>query len=183
MNLFLTDGDLISCVRDVVDSFRVSGNISISIYFISSLEQYITRFDRDKMERILLNLMSNAVKFTPKEGKISLEVEQAADQSVLIRVTDTGIGMSREESEKIFDRFFQGNIQDDVLNQGNGIGLSITKEFVRLHDGTIRVESESGKGSVFTMLFPFKPLLSLSIPPTTEMPDAATVVTNEKLCW
>ncbi|MHA4844575.1 hybrid sensor histidine kinase/response regulator [Flavitalea antarctica] len=163
LNLFLSDGDLIACIHDVADSFRDIWDAKhIEFTYKSDLQQYITRFDRDKMERILLNLMSNAVKFTPDEGKISLEVEQDTDQSVLIRVRDTGIGMSPEESSKVFDRFFQAKTKEDVLSQGSGIGLSITREFVRLHGGTIKVESEPGKGSVFTMLFPFKPLQVVS---------------------
>src|SRR6185369_9966894 len=76
------------------------------------------------------------------------------EQFVEIKVKDTGIGIPKEDQDKIFERFFQHNIPGSVINQGSGIGLAITKEFIRLHHGTIAVESEPDKGTCFTVLLP-----------------------------
>jgi DNA-binding response OmpR family regulator/anti-sigma regulatory factor (Ser/Thr protein kinase) len=112
------------------------------------------------MERILFNLLSNAFKFTPKGGEVRVEMSSRADQQqqqcLLIRISDSGIGIPAEYREKIFERFFQGDTDSSVLNQGSGIGLSIAKEFVQMHNGLISVESEPGKGSTFCISLPFR---------------------------
>lgn len=155
LNLNLGSGDIISFIRDIAESFKDAAEAKqINYNFSTSISECTTLFDRDKIERLLFNLLSNAFKFTPKDGKISLEVQQAIDSNLKITVTDSGIGMSPEVRDKIFDRFFQAIENNGVLNQGNGIGLSIAKEFVRLHGGTIDVESTPGRGSTFTVMLP-----------------------------
>jgi DNA-binding response OmpR family regulator len=144
--------------KEVADSFRdMAERKKINFTFKSTLNHFYTAFDRDKIERILFNLLGNAFKFTPKDGHVSLEIHQALPSGdLLIIIADTGIGMSAEEQQRIFERFFQGDAHAGIMNQGSGIGLSITKEFVRLHGGTIHVESTSGKGSVFTVQLPLE---------------------------
>lgn len=155
--LNLSKGDIVLFVRDIADSFKdISEARQIHFSFSSSLEHYPTLFDRDKMERVLFNLLSNAFKFTPKGGKIELRMEKAVDGNLKILVRDNGVGMSKEVQDKIFDRFFQANQDNGPLNQGSGIGLSIAKEFVRLHGGMISVESTEGKGSLFSLVLPFE---------------------------
>lgn len=157
LKLNLTKGDVVLFVRDIADSFKdISEARQIGFNFSSSLEHYPTLFDREKMERVLFNLISNAFKFTPKGGKIDLTIEKGVDGNLKIFVRDNGVGMSKEEQDKIFDRFFQANQNTGLLNQGNGIGLSIAKEFVRLHGGMITVESTTGKGSLFSLILPFE---------------------------
>ena len=159
LKLNLSEGDLVSFVRDVGDSFKdISDRKHINYAFTSSLTHFYTSFDRDKIERILFNLLSNAFKFTKVDGKIWLKVEQDIDSGIRIIISDTGVGMTREVQEKIFERFFQGDANTSIMNQGSGIGLSITKEFVTLHGGTIHVESIQGKGTVFTIQLPCKPI-------------------------
>lgn len=159
LKLNLTDGDLISFVKDVGDSFKdISERKYINFAFSSSLSHYYTSFDKDKIERVLFNLLSNAFKFTKEEGKISLRIEQDSVSGIKIIVADNGIGMDSEIHEKIFDRFYQENTNANILNQGNGIGLSITREFVKLHRGSIDVESIPGKGSSFIVQLPCKPV-------------------------
>ena len=134
----------------------------ISYLFDSEIESLFTRFDHDKIERVLFNLLSNAFKFTPSGGHISVFVSTAVvtagsvDQLLEIKVMDTGIGISKEKQEKIFERFFQDNLPEGLVNQGSGIGLSISKEFVKMHGGDIVVESEPGNGSCFTISLPVK---------------------------
>jgi signal transduction histidine kinase/ligand-binding sensor domain-containing protein/AraC-like DNA-binding protein/ActR/RegA family two-component response regulator len=159
LKLNLSEGDLVSFIRDVGDSFKdISERKHINFAFTSFVSHFYTRFDRDKIERILFNLLSNAFKFTRADGRIWVSIEQDHEQGVRIVISDTGIGMGSDVREKIFERFFQGDANTAIMNQGSGIGLSITKEFVALHGGTIEVESIQGKGSIFTVRLPCKPI-------------------------
>jgi signal transduction histidine kinase/ligand-binding sensor domain-containing protein len=153
-------GDIIAFIREVVESFKdLADRRHIEFPFHSTLDSYYTDFDKDKIERLLFNLLSNAFKFTGRDGQVSLEVRKEADSGdIVILVSDNGIGMSQDEQARIFDRFFQGETHPGVMNQGSGIGLSITREFVRLHGGTIAVNSRYGKGSVFTVRLPLEEL-------------------------
>lgn len=105
--------------------------------------------------------LSNAFKFTLEGGKICLELKNmdntlnSSKTWVSIEVSDTGIGIPEDRKEKIFKLFFQNTTVASILNQGTGIGLSITKEFVKMHGGTIDVESEPGKGTTFIIRLPF----------------------------
>ncbi|HTI89460.1 MAG TPA: two-component regulator propeller domain-containing protein [Puia sp.] len=158
LRLNKTEGDIIPFIKETAESFRdIAERKQIHFTFRSGPDSYYTAFDRDKIERILFNLLGNAFKFTGEDGRISLEIKQAhSSKEIMILISDTGIGMSAEEQGRIFDRFFQGNVHASVMNQGSGIGLSITREFVQLHGGTIGVQSEPGKGSVFTICLPLE---------------------------
>ncbi|MGH7457850.1 MAG: ATP-binding protein [Longimicrobiaceae bacterium] len=111
--------------------------------------------DRTKVKQILLNLLSNAVKFTP-EGKISVGARPDGDEAVEITVSDTGIGISEQNRDKIFEDFRQVDQSSTREYGGTGLGLSITKKLLELLDGTIWVESEEGKGSTFFVRLPLK---------------------------
>lgn len=155
----LTEGDIVFFIGEVVESFKdISERRQINFSFTSALSRFYTAFDRDKIERILFNLLSNAFKFTPKGGQISLSIDHNPASGLMIVVADTGVGMTPEVQEKIFTRFFQGDGNPAILNQGSGIGLSITLEFVKMHGGTVSVESIPGKGSVFTVQLPLEPV-------------------------
>ena len=162
LKLHLAEGELVAFVREVADSFRdISERKKIEFVFSSGLGELHTRFDHDKIERILFNLLSNAFKFTFEGGTISLVLEIIENREepfttwVSFKVNDTGIGIAEEQKEKIFERFFQSNTATSILNQGTGIGLSITREFVKMQGGEILVESEPGKGSSFIVQLPF----------------------------
>jgi signal transduction histidine kinase/DNA-binding response OmpR family regulator/ligand-binding sensor domain-containing protein len=161
LKLHASEGELVSFVKEVSDSFKdLSERKKIDFVFHSYIDQLYTLFDHDKLERILFNLLSNAFKFTLEGGAISLELEEkdTSDSSqkwIAIKVRDSGIGIPEDKKEQIFERFFQNPTAAAILNQGTGIGLSITKEFVTMHGGTIDVESEPGKGTTFTILLPF----------------------------
>jgi signal transduction histidine kinase/ligand-binding sensor domain-containing protein/DNA-binding response OmpR family regulator len=165
LRLQASEGELVGFVKEVSDSFKdLSERKKIDFAFESRIDQLHTLFDHDKIERILFNLLSNAFKFTLEGGQIRLLLERedkASDPSktwVSIKVSDTGIGIPADKKEKIFERFFQSPTAATILNQGTGIGLSITKEFVKMHGGNIEVESEQGKGTTFTIHLPFVPL-------------------------
>lgn len=149
--------DLIDFIKDTLDSFKdLSETKKITLECFTEVKEYYTFFDADKIERVLFNLLSNAFKFTNEGGKVSLLVNSVSDDSVTIKVSDTGIGIPKEMHNLIFMRFFQNNGDETVLNQGSGIGLSITKEFVKMHGGEISVKSEPNDGSTFIISLPFK---------------------------
>lgn len=151
-------GNLVSFVQDVVESFKdLADRRHINFHFETDLKSYYTSFDRDKIERILFNLLSNAFKFTGRDGEVTMRFNRNDNSDgVVITIIDNGIGMSEEEQNRIFDRFFQGETHPGVMNQGSGIGLSISREFVRLHGGTIEVNSAYGKGSEFFVKLPLQ---------------------------
>jgi signal transduction histidine kinase len=111
--------------------------------------------DERKIKQILVNLLSNAVKFTPEGGRIKVEAA-LGDSAVIISVTDTGIGIAREDHEAIFEEFRQVGTNYAQKREGTGLGLSLTRRFVEMHGGKIWVESEPGKGSKFTFTLPMK---------------------------
>ncbi|HYF69805.1 MAG TPA: two-component regulator propeller domain-containing protein [Ohtaekwangia sp.] len=155
-----SEGDIISFVKETVFSFSdLSEKKNIKLEFSTPIPHLETIFDQDKLEKILFNLLSNAFKFTPEQGlvKVGLEmVQKDNEQWLQIKVADTGIGIPEDKREKVFERFFQSDLPRSMVNQGSGIGLSITKEFVKTHRGTITLESEVGKGSCFTVMLPVK---------------------------
>jgi len=155
----LRRNDIVPFIRDACDSFSdLSQRKRIRFTFDSAISHLLVNFDTDKMERILFNLLSNAFKFTPEGGEVTLQLSCGSDDSqqnwLYIKVFDTGIGISPENHEKIFDRFFQDEADASVLNQGSGIGLSIVREFVQMHGGFITVGANRDKGSVFTVGLP-----------------------------
>jgi signal transduction histidine kinase/ligand-binding sensor domain-containing protein/DNA-binding response OmpR family regulator len=162
LKLSLRKGEIVEFIREVAYSFNdLAQQHHIDYLFESEVISLHTKFDHDKIERILFNLLSNAFKFTPSGGNISVFLSMAGKdksngetQLLEIKVVDTGIGISEEKQEKIFDRFFQVDMPESVLNQGSGIGLSITHEFVKMHNGEISVESEPGNGSTFIVRLP-----------------------------
>lgn len=179
-----TEGDLVQFIEEVGDSFKdLSDRKQVSFEMVSRLERYYTRFDHDKLERILFNLLSNAFKFTLPGGRIQLVVEEAhtiaADSRnwISIKVCDSGIGIPADKKEKVFETFYQAITPTHILNQGSGIGLSITKEFVIMHGGTISVDSEHGKGTTFTILLPLDPL---DVPKPQTFPIGETAILSEE---
>src|SRR5207344_2735204 len=109
--------------------------------------------DERKVKQVLVNLLSNAVKFTPEGGQIKVEAT-LGDSAVIVSVTDTGIGIAREDQEVIFEEFRQVGSNYAQKREGTGLGLALTRKFVELHGGKIWVESEVGKGSTFTFTLP-----------------------------
>jgi signal transduction histidine kinase/ligand-binding sensor domain-containing protein/AraC-like DNA-binding protein len=154
-------GDILKFIREISFSFiDLAERKNISFTYQSDNDSLLTSFDHDKIERILFNLLSNAFKFTPANGAVGVTVatESAGNNATIsIKVKDTGIGIAPDKLEKIFERFFQSDVPDTILNQGSGIGLAITQEFVRMHRGQLTVESRLNEGSCFTISLPFTP--------------------------
>lgn len=152
--------DIVSFCREILSLFADQARRNdIDFRFFSERETCPLWVDAEKIEAVLFNLLSNAFKFTPIGGKIevALDVSESQPQfkeGVLeIRVSDSGIGFSNEEKQRIFERFYQSD-EGRKLAASSGIGLTIAAEYVKLHKGTIDVNSSPGKGSVFLIRLP-----------------------------
>jgi signal transduction histidine kinase len=110
--------------------------------------------DRDKMNQVLMNLIGNAIKFTPAEGRVTVTASTTVNGNIQVAVSDTGPGISSEENERIFDKFYQIAAAGDGKPKGTGLGLAICKALVELHGGRIWVESEMNRGSTFYFTLP-----------------------------
>lgn len=117
------------------------------------IEEKIIQCDAYEIERCIVNLVSNAIKFTHSGGTIEVTIKEI-DDAVIISVKDDGIGIDKENIEFIFDRFNQVIDLNNEVKGGSGLGLTITKQIIELHKGSIRVESEIGKGSNFIITLP-----------------------------
>jgi len=106
--------------------------------------------DKSKLTQVVYNLIDNAIKYTPRAGRVRVEMTRSGKR-VFIRVSDTGIGIPEEDQKHIFDRFYRVDKARSRETGGTGLGLSIVKQIVMLHNGTISVSSEVGKGSTFTV--------------------------------
>lgn len=160
LKVHMEEGEIISFIKEIAYSFNDIGEKkNISFVFDTEIDELNCEFDHDKIERILFNILSNAFKFTPSGGHVSIllnttEAEEPFKHNLQIKVMDTGMGIPAEKTNRIFDPFFQNDIPGSMVNQGSGIGLSITKEFVRLHNGEITVESVLNEGSCFIVVIP-----------------------------
>ena len=150
--------NLVSIVRGIFYSFSaLAKSKKISLKFFSVKDEILTWIDRDKIEKILNNLMSNAFKFTPENGTISIEIINTTIDYIdysTVSIKDSGIGIPDDKIDKIFDRFFQIDDSSKRAYSGSGIGLSLVKELVDLHKWKIFVESKIGVGTEFILQIP-----------------------------
>jgi signal transduction histidine kinase/ligand-binding sensor domain-containing protein/DNA-binding NarL/FixJ family response regulator len=161
LEMQLTKGDLMCFVRTIFSSF-LSLAESKNIHFQFRLDDAdrTVFYDADKVEKILINLVSNAFKFTPPNGTIVVDgqfefkADGHAPQYVVFNVSDTGVGIAAEKLDRIFDRFYRVNDTAEVDAIGTGLGLALTKELVDLYHGQVTVESQEGVGSTFTVRLP-----------------------------
>lgn len=158
--LSLSDDDIISCIHTICYSFiSLSEKKDISLIFHSAVPSLNMLFDGDKMREVMMNLLSNALKFTCNGGRVDVSVGlvegQDSREMLEIRVADTGVGIKEENRERIFERFYQVDNPDMNISDGGG-GLSIVRDFVTLHDGTVNVMDNTPVGCVFVIHIPVK---------------------------
>lgn len=143
--------ELISFVSDLLSSFTDLANRKhISLTYSYNPNDITVWYDPDLLDKCLFNILSNAFKFTPDGGKVSLNIHQEEGGRIFINITDTGMGMNKETLQRVFDRFYQGNSKQ--LTAGSGIGMHLAKSIADLHGGGITATSEIGNGSSFTLL-------------------------------
>ena len=160
MKANLQEVDLAKFLDQLFASFESLAQ-SKSILFNHS-QSHLTQIgmvDIDKLEKIIVNLLSNAFKFTEKNGRVSLRIEYLSNELKLV-IKDTGIGISPERLPKIFDRFYQ--VEEHKNYEGTGVGLALVHELVDLLNGTIEVISKVGEGTTFNLVLPFTSLEKLS---------------------
>lgn len=155
MELQARAGNIAKFVREITSLFSsLAETKRISLQTICEPEEIELYFDRDKMEKILYNLLSNAIKFTPEGGKILVKVAAESDGDFIrITVKDSGVGIPKDQVDLVFDRFRQVG-RATTGQEGTGIGLSLVKDLVQLHQGNVSVQSEPGFGSEFILRFP-----------------------------
>ena len=171
-SLRLSHGDLTALVNEVFESVQqLQESRQLHFSLVMENQPISMNMDRDKVSRVLTNLLTNAIKYNADDGCVTVTVSQHAEQAV-ITVADTGIGISDEAKPHIFERFYQGHHAPHIT--GNGIGLHIAKEFVQLHKGTIAVADNHPQGTVFTVTLP----ADLPLPPeeTATIPSEAETV-------
>ncbi|ABS40945.1 ATP-binding protein [Clostridium botulinum] len=156
LKLNLVNCNIVNLVEEITLSVvYYAESKNINIIFDTDVEEKIMAVDPDKIERIVLNLLSNAIKFTGSGGNIYVTVKDFED-NIIISVKDTGIGIPEDKIENIFDRFVQVDKTLRRNKEGSGIGLYLVKSFVNMHEGTIDIQSEIGKGSEFIINIPVK---------------------------
>ncbi len=154
LSLHYQQGDVVNFLKYIVESLHsLAESKDLQIHFISDLEQLTMAYDETRLQQVVSNLLSNAVKFTPKGGNIyvSLSIQ---NETFSFKVKDTGRGIAEADLPYIFDRFYQVDDTATRHGEGTGIGLSLTRELVKLMNGTISVKSQIHKGTEFEVVLP-----------------------------
>lgn len=150
--LRLQTGDLVRFIRELCLPFQVyATDRHMNFTFFSEVEVLSMQFDRDKVQKIILNLLSNAFKYTPDGGQIEVRVYQEEDRAC-VSVSDSGSGIGKADKDHIFERFYQASQKQEKT--GSGIGLHIVSEYVLMHGGTVTLADKEPQGSIFTIQLP-----------------------------
>ncbi|MGQ9666069.1 MAG: GAF domain-containing protein [Anaerolineae bacterium] len=157
IELNMTPVDLGELIRSVAVSMAgqaAQNGLTLQVQVEENLP--LTMADKDRLMQVLVNLVGNAILYTDQGGRVDI-CARPVESAIVVEVADTGIGIPKEDLGKIFDRFYRGESERVQQCQGTGLGLAIVKSFVEMHGGRIWVESEPGKGSVFTFTLPIRP--------------------------
>jgi signal transduction histidine kinase/DNA-binding response OmpR family regulator len=154
MMVHANEGNLVAFVRDIVDVFEKPARLQgVRLQFLAAEPVLTAWFDGNILDKVFFNLLSNALKFTPDQGSITISIQAIEDgQTLQVSVADTGQGISEQDRAHIFEWFYQG--QQGTVAKGSGMGLALAQGLVRLHKGQLTFSSQPGKGSTFTVLLP-----------------------------
>jgi len=165
--------DIVKWLRMHMQQFgSLAEHNHIRLEFASGIDQLWIEADIDKLEKIIQNLVSNALKFIHADGSVRVSLHKKDEHQLVIKVKDNGIGISREKQPYIFDRFYQADASDTRTREGAGIGLALVKELTILLGGAIEVESAEDMGTTFTVILPYQP--------AKEAEDAITLEAEDK---
>lgn len=157
-SLSFKEVDLVRSIREMVDELEVVARVAdVELLVREPLSLPVIEADGPRLVQVLRNLLTNAIKFTPNGGTVTVSAEQAAER-ICVRVTDTGVGIAPQHLDKIFDRFFQVNPSpSNGRTHGQGLGLAIVRIIAEQHGGAVSVQSEPRRGSTFTVELPLRP--------------------------
>jgi signal transduction histidine kinase len=171
--------DMAEFIKAIASAARQVANdkrLQFETFVDSTLETVLA--DRDKLDKIVLNLIFNALKFTPAGGRVELRAERKGDQFHLT-VADTGMGISEKNLAHVFDRFWQADGSSKRKYQGMGIGLALVKELAQVQGGEVVVQSQEGKGTTFTVSLPYRQAEPTAAPQPKEEPETAPAATDD----
>lgn len=180
--LNLSTGNIVEYVRNMTNTMRALGGKDVDVSFVSPFDSLLMRFDADKVHKMVSNLLSNAMKFTPDGGSIVVSLQRVEDEeseggreNLLIKVADTGIGIADEDKAHVFERFYQAKDRGKVSYGGTGVGLNLVQMLARLHGGDVGVADNPSGGTVFTIVLPIThgPGLGQKADETVEMPTCS----------
>lgn len=146
--------ELITFCKDILDLFETRAlSRGVILILKAEIENLIMETDEEKLHSILRNLLTNAIDFTPQGGKVVVTLKPVSTHDVLIEVKDNGIGIPQDDLKKVFERFYQVS-QEEFPSKGTGIGLTIVKDFVRILNGSIEIDSKVGTGTIVRVILP-----------------------------
>ena len=168
--------DILRTVGTIIEEHRgVAALSGVKLHFVSDEESIMMDYDEEKIETILINLLSNSIKFTPSGGDVYVQAD-SIENTFVLKVRDTGPGIPREHLQHIFDRFYQVDDSATRKTGGSGIGLAITRGLVNLMNGSIDVRSVNGQGATFTVSIPITTTAQASHPSeSARVPDETPV--------
>jgi DNA-binding response OmpR family regulator/two-component sensor histidine kinase len=157
--LMRTSLDLVPFIQQIAFLFNdIAQRKKVSFRFVSTQKALEVSVDAEKLEKIVFNLISNAFKFTPDKGEITVGIDRIGgtneQEQFRITVSDSGQGIPEDQISYIFDTFYQADHSQNLQHSGSGLGLALVKKYVELHGGTVEVISKPGKGAVFTLTVP-----------------------------
>jgi two-component system sensor histidine kinase VicK len=139
--------DIYKVVSDCAYKMNISAKQkNQTLVFDGDIDIPVIMGDKDRIEQVIVNILSNAIKYTPEGGKIEIKIAKEED-SVVIKVSDTGLGIPKEDLPRLFERFYRVDKARSRMLGGTGLGLSIAKQIVEAHKGTIKIQSEYGQGT------------------------------------
>jgi signal transduction histidine kinase len=175
-DLHRTPVEMDPLVRDVYETAVILGEDAGLTLSLTSCENCTVMGDRTRLRQLLLNLITNAIKYTPRGGHVELSVTRRGSDEIAIAIRDTGIGIAATELPHVFDRFWRADRARSRASErgGFGLGLSISQWIVQAHGGSIGVQSRLGRGTVFTVTLPAVPSEQAAPAELVAEPDVAT---------
>ncbi|WP_047153143.1 two-component system histidine kinase PnpS [Aneurinibacillus tyrosinisolvens] len=154
MPLVVEEVNLVRLVKETVRIVREEARAKDITIYLPAEDRMMLEGDPDRLRQIILNLISNAINYTPANGEVSVTIGETEDEKVKMAIEDTGTGIPEEHLPRIFERFYRVDKARSRESGGTGLGLAIVKHLVEAHHGTIQVESTEGEGTTFTVLLP-----------------------------